>query len=78
MVGISLGRADPKGAGLAGVDGILSNREWIELNPALKFTDPTLTFLDFSPPGVGESYTSLILSNLLESSSKMLRLDNSF
>jgi hypothetical protein len=52
IVGMSLGRTDAKAAGLAGEDAepgpmgtALSANVEMELYPALKLTDPTLTFL---------------------------------
>ena len=85
MVGMSLGRDDAKAAGLAGDEdagvpvGIgLSDRVEMELYPALKLTDPTLTFLLLlpSPSHTEVSYTSVMLSRRLESSSKTLLRDN--
>ncbi len=85
IVGMSLGKEDAKAAGLAGdedagvpVGSGLSDKVEMELYPALKLTDPTLTFLLLlpSPSHAEVSYTSVMLSRRLESSSKTLLRDN--
>ena len=82
MVGMSLGRDEAKAAGLAGDEAVgrdgLSDRVEMELYPALKLTEPTLTFLLLlpSPSHTEVSYTSVMLSKRLESSSNTLLRDN--
>ena len=80
IVGMSLGRAEANAAGLAGEEvaamgTALSDNVEMELYPALKLTDPTLTFLVLL--SVSVSYTSVMLSNRLESSSKTLLRERS-